>query len=157
MVGKSRGSRHGEARTTTGGAAGGGTVGVPQEGEINAQQQETIADVAQQIEEPREQSPRSHMKEEDILNSGDAEAITASMDEIEGVVPDLSGRGTPGGKISELAKGERPGQDEIGLGAGGHNLGMKHGRTAQGGDIAGAGASIETTRKKDAGQQYKED
>ncbi len=84
----------------------------------------------------------------------DAEAVTASLKKVNDTVPDLTGRGTPGGRISDLATGQRTKElglnEERGMGAGSSgNLGSKHSRAPVDPDdtvYAGGGASEETTQ-----------
>lgn len=150
MVGKSRGTVSGKTRSTTGSSPGGGTVGAPSAEELQQTGQDIIDDALQ-----------AHPEERDRLRRHETEAHWANLESIPGTRPDLTGRGTPAEPIAPEAIGtpeERletchTPEDALGMGAGGHsNLGVKHGRTPKGGEIAGSGAAIQPrrTQKKES-------
>lgn len=152
MVGKSRGTIRGKTRSSTGGAKGGGTVGSSDAAIDDVDkvllEKKDIIEAAQAVE-ALDEVEKNELELDLNEICCDAEEIMANLGEVSGTVPDMTGRGTPGGEISELAQGKRPGQHGIGIGGGAHNLGVRHGRTQSGGDIAGAGASLESSVHQD--------
>lgn len=131
MVGKSRNTIKGTTRSIAGNAGGGGTVDTGNQDDRVALQTGNI------IEDALCAQPEGtlHYGRESL-----AEIITTTP--IGDVMPDLSGRGTPGERIAPRIL------DVPGMGAGtGGNLGVHHGRNPGGGGIPGGGASFKTVSK----------
>lgn len=141
MVGKARGRPRGTPTDAKPSAPGGGTVGGATGENIIGGDVTDISSLPDDNVDLIQNETKYNLDE------------VANAAELKGAVPDLTGRGTPGGRIMDLAHGSACAMDperaaspeEHGIGAGScGNLGVKHGR--KGGDIPGAGASRKATK-----------
>lgn len=120
MVGKARGTTQGRP---------GGTSGEAGAASMDANTQKTMKNL-----ESRENEDTS-----DMIQEGNLEDDPTEMIYVDDVIRDLTGRDTPGGRISDLAQGKVGHQS---------NLGTRAGRTDEGADIPGGGASPQSKQRK---------